>query len=74
MVGPRIIGRGVAATPRHRRAPERRPFSGYNGFLENGAYNSLELPTDGEAIDVVNYVEDNSAYGVDAIDFVHFMM
>jgi len=46
----------------------------YNGFLENGAYNSLELATDGEAIDVVNYVEDNSAYGVDAIDFVHFMM
>jgi len=30
--------------------------------------------TDGEAIDVTEYVVQNSAYGVDAIDFVHFMM
>ena len=46
----------------------------YNGFLANGAYGSIPLQTDGEAIDVVDYVAANSPYGVDAIDFVHFMM
>mmetsp|Transcript_30089 Transcript_30089/g.93076 ORF Transcript_30089/g.93076 Transcript_30089/m.93076 type:complete len:1269 (-) Transcript_30089:147-3953(-) len=46
----------------------------YNGFLANGAYGSIPLQTDGEAVDVVDYVAANSPYGVDAIDFVHFMM
>jgi len=46
----------------------------YNAFLANGAYNSNEFRTDGEGIDIVNYVVANSAFGVDAIDFVHYMM
>jgi len=46
----------------------------YNAFLEGGAYNTNEFRTDGEGIDIVEYVVANSAHGVDAIDFVHYMM
>merc|ERR1711933_647407 len=46
----------------------------YNAFLQGGAYNSNEFRTDGEGIDIVEYVVANSAHGVDAIDFVHYMM
>merc|ERR1712039_1149464 len=46
----------------------------YNAFLQNGAYNTNQFRTDGEGIDVVEYVVANSAHGVDAIDFVHYMM
>merc|ERR1712187_249854 len=46
----------------------------YNAFLQGGAYNSNEFRTDGEGIDIVEYVVANSARGVDAIDFVHYMM
>ena len=46
----------------------------YNAFWDSGAYGSAQFRTDGEGIDVVEYVGANSAYGVDAIDYVHFMM
>ena len=46
----------------------------YNAFWADRAYGSAAFRTDGEGIDVVNYVAENSAYGVDAIDYVHFMM
>jgi len=46
----------------------------YNAFLEGGAYNTNQFGTDGEGIDIVEYVVANSAHGVDAIDFVHYMM
>ena len=46
----------------------------YNAFWADRAYGSAAFRTDGEGIDVVNYVSENSAYGVDAIDYVHFMM
>ena len=46
----------------------------YNAFWDGGAYGSAQFRTDGEGIDVVEYVAENSAYGVDAIDYVHFMM
>ena len=38
------------------------------------AYGSAPFRTDGEGIDVVTYVVENSAYGVNAIDYVHYMM
>jgi len=46
----------------------------YNAFLEGGAYNTNQFKTDGEGIDIVEYVVANSDFGVDAIDFVHYMM
>ena len=46
----------------------------YNAFWDGGAYGSAQFRTDGEGIDVVGYVSENSPYGVDAIDYVHFMM
>merc|ERR1712176_1658415 len=46
----------------------------YNAFIQGGAYNSNQFRTDGEGIDIVEYVVANSAYGVDAINFVHYMM
>ena len=46
----------------------------YNAFWDSGAYGSAQFRTDGEGIDVVGYVSENSPYGVDAIDYVHFMM
>merc|ERR1712061_438753 len=46
----------------------------YNAFIQGGAYNSNQFRTDGEGIDIVQYVAANSAHGVDAVDFVHYMM
>lgn len=46
----------------------------YNAFLSGGAYGSAPFKTDGEGSDVVEYVVANSAHGVDAIDYVHYMM
>ena len=46
----------------------------YNAFIQGGAYNTNQFRTDGEGIDVVEYVVANSPYGVDAIDYVHYMM
>ena len=46
----------------------------YNAFFENGGYGSNSIRTDGEGIDVVNYVANNSPFGVDALDYVHYMM
>ena len=43
-------------------------------IIEGGAYDTNQFRTDGEGIDVVSYVQANSPYGVDAIDFVHYMM
>merc|ERR1712038_921348 len=42
--------------------------------MGGGAYNSNQFRTDGEGIDIVEYVVANSAHGVDAINFVHYMM
>jgi hypothetical protein len=46
----------------------------YNAFLSGGAHGSASIRTDGEGIDVVEYVVANSAHGVDAIDYVHYIM
>ena len=46
----------------------------YNAFIQGGAYNTNQFRTDGEGIDVVEYVVANSPYGIDAIDYVHYMM
>ena len=46
----------------------------YNAFWADRAYGSAAFRTDGEGIDVVEYCREHSAYGVDAIDYVHFMM
>ncbi|KAH8059222.1 hypothetical protein JL721_9316 [Aureococcus anophagefferens] len=48
----------------------------YNAFFPTtgSAYGQNNIMTDGEGIDIFDYVVANSAYGVDAVDYVHLMM
>jgi len=46
----------------------------YNAFWKDGAHGSTQLATDGEGLDVVNYITAHSDFGVDALDFVNLMM
>jgi len=46
----------------------------YNAFWKDGAHGSNPLVTDGEGLDVVNYITAHSDVGVGSIDFVNLMM
>ena len=48
----------------------------YNAFFPTtgSTYGQNNIMTDGEGIDIFDYVAANSAYGVDAVDYVHLMM
>ncbi|KAH8057154.1 hypothetical protein JL722_6795 [Aureococcus anophagefferens] len=48
----------------------------YNAFFPTtgSTYGQNNIMTDGEGIDIFDYVVANSAYGVDAVDYVHLMM
>ena len=47
----------------------------YNAFFaSDGAFGNAPIRTDGEGIDVLNYVSEHSTFGADAIDYVHYMM